>query len=84
MKKQGRKPKDALTIHVVGKLSKLMMGNIPLAKYDDPGNPIVTVHIGYTEIPNVLVDLGASINLMTIETMKKLGLTNLRPIPTVL
>ena len=36
------------------------------------------------QIPNVLVDLGAAINVMTIETVRKLGLTNLRPTPTVL
>ena len=36
------------------------------------------------QIPNVLVYLGASINVMTIETVRKLGLTNLRPTPTVL
>ena len=55
-----------------------------MAKYDDPGNPTVTVHIGHTQIPNVLVDLGAMINVMTIETIRKLGLTNLRPTPIVL
>ena len=43
------------------------MGKTLLAKYDDPGNPTVTVQIGCTQIPNVLVDLGAAINIMTIE-----------------
>ena len=60
------------------------MGKNLLAKYDDPGNPTVTVQIGHTQIPNILVDLGASINVMTIETVKILGLTNLRPTPTIL
>ena len=60
------------------------MGKNVLAKYDDLGNPTVTVHIGNTQILNVLVDLGAAINIMTIETVRKLGLTNLRPTPTVL
>ena len=64
--KPRRKPKDPPTVHVVGKLSELMMGKAPLAKYDDPGNPTVTVYIGKTQIPNILVDLGASINIMTI------------------
>ena len=31
-----------------------------------------------------MVDLGASINVMTIETVQKLGLTNLIPTPTIL
>ena len=60
------------------------MGKTLLAKYDDPGNPTVTMQIGHTQIPNVLVDLGAVINVMTIETIRKLGLSNLRPTPTVL
>ena len=55
-----------------------------MAKYDDPGNPTVTVHIGNTQIPNVLVDLGVAINVMTIEIVRKFGLTNLRPTPTIL
>ena len=42
------------------------------------------MQIGHTQIPNVLVDLGAVINVMTIETIRKLGLTNLRPTPTIL
>ena len=49
-----------------------------LAKYDNPRNPTVTVQIGNTQIPNVLVDLGTAINVMTIEIVRKLGLTNLR------
>ena len=60
------------------------MGKTLLAKYDDPGNPTVTVQIGSTQIPNILVDLGEAINVMTIETVRKLGLTNLRPTPTIL
>ena len=84
VRKRGRKPKYPLTVHVVGNLSELMMGKAPWDKYDDPDNPIVTAHIGYTNILNVLVELGATINVMTIKTMKKLGLTNLRPNPTVL
>ena len=55
-----------------------------MAKYEDLENPTVTVQIGSTQIPNVLVDLGAAINVMTIETVRKLGLTNLRPTPTIL
>ena len=42
------------------------------------------MQIGHTQIPNVLVDLGAAINVMTIETVRKLGLTNLSPTPNFL
>ena len=66
VRKPGRKPRDPPTVHVLGKLSELIMGKIPLAKYDDPGNPIVTVQIEYTQILNILVDLGVAINIMTI------------------
>ena len=60
------------------------MGKTLLAEYDDPGNPTVTVQIGSTQIPNILVDLGETIKVMSIETIRKLGLTNIRPTPTVL
>ena len=47
-------------------------------KYGDLGNPILTVQINGVEIPNVLVDLGAAINVITAETMHALGLRNLK------
>ena len=42
-RKPGRKPRDPPTVHVIGKLSALTMRQTLLAKYDDPGNPIVTM-----------------------------------------
>ena len=69
VRKARRKPRDPPTIHVLGKISELIMGNTPLAKYDDPGNLTVTVQIEDTQIPNVLVDLGSTINVMTIENV---------------
>ena len=42
-KKPGRKPRDPPTIHVIGNLSTLIIGKTPMTKYDDPGNPTVTV-----------------------------------------
>ena len=74
VKKPGRKPKYPPIVHVVGNLFELIMGNAPLGKYSDLGNPTVTVCIGKIKISNVLVNLGAPINIMTIETLKKLGL----------
>jgi hypothetical protein len=68
VKKPGRKPRDPLTVHVVGELSELMLGKTPPIKYGDLGNPTVTIKIGQTFIPDVLVYLGASINIMPIET----------------
>ena len=48
VRKPGRKPRDPPIIHVIGKLSELIMGKTLLAKYDDPRNPVVTIHIGHT------------------------------------
>ena len=42
-KKPRRNPRDPPTIHVIGKLSTLITGKTLLSKYDDHGNPIVTV-----------------------------------------
>jgi hypothetical protein len=67
VKKPGRKTKDPLTVHVMGDLSALMSGKTPPVKYGDPGHPTVTVQVGKTIIPRVLVDLGAAINIMTLE-----------------
>ena len=53
-------------------------------KYDDPGNPVLTVQINQTNLPNTLVDLGATINVSTTRTLSALGLPNPRPTPTVL
>ena len=43
VKKIGKNPKDPPTMHVVGKLSELILGRAPIAKYDEPDNPIVSV-----------------------------------------
>jgi len=79
-----KKSKDLLTIHVMGKLSYFMTGKSMLEKYGDLGNPILTVQINGVEISNVLVDLGAAINVITTEIMHALGLCNLKHTPLVL
>lgn len=53
-------------------------------KYEDPGNPIVTVQINGCSFPNVLVDLGAAINILTTTTCQRLGITALDPTTTLL
>jgi hypothetical protein len=67
VKKPGRKTKDPLTVHVMGDLSALMSGKTPPVKYGDPGHPTITVQVGKTIIPRVLVDLGATINIGVTE-----------------
>jgi hypothetical protein len=77
IRKPGRKKQDPPTIHVVGQLSELMLGQTVNPKYVDPGNPVVQVYIGKNPIPNTLIDLGATINIMTVEVMETLNLQNL-------
>ena len=84
LKRLGRKPKDPPTIHVIGKLSDLMLGKDTPVKYDDPGNPVLTIQINHINLPNTLVDLGAAINVMTTGTLSALQLPNPRPTPTIL
>ena len=55
-----------------------------MEKYVDPGIPRVTTIINNIPIPNTLIDFGAAINVMTLETMKTLQLTNLQLTPIVL
>ena len=55
-----------------------MTNTISMEKYVDPGIPRVTTIINNIHIPNTLIDLGAAINVMTLETMKTLQLTNLQ------
>eukprot|EP00253_Pinus_taeda_P021442 PITA_21442 len=74
IKKPGRKPKDPATIHVMGKLFELMYALPLLTKYNDLGNPIVTVYINYQPTTNTLIDLGAAINVMTKDLFIALGL----------
>eukprot|EP00253_Pinus_taeda_P006126 PITA_06126 len=81
----GRRKKDASTIKVIGQMFDLMLGQVICPKYFDPGSPVVDVHINGTIIPHTLIDLGATINDMTRDTMLKLNLqSSLRKTSTVL
>jgi hypothetical protein len=54
------------------------------SKYSDPGNPVVTIEINGVSLHNILIDLGAEINVMSVKTMKTLQLDHLRPTQTFL
>ena len=54
------------------------------SKYNDPGNPMVTIEINGIYFSNTLIDLGATINVMTINSMHTLQLNHLRPTHTLL
>ena len=62
---------------MVGDLEELMMGNALAAKYSDPVNLVVKVQINGISLSNTLIDLGATINFMTKQTMEILGPTNI-------
>ena len=84
MKNHVRKVKSPPTIHVVGTLYDLLLDRETLKKYEDPGNPIVTVQIYGCSFPNTLVDLGVAINILTVKTCKTLYTTALEPTTTLL
>ena len=71
------------TIQFVGRAAELMTGCMHMEKYTDPGNPVVSIQIGDVLVSNVLIDLGAAINV-TKQTMDQLGLVHIRPTPTML
>ncbi|RVW18414.1 Retrovirus-related Pol polyprotein from transposon 17.6 [Vitis vinifera] len=48
-------------------------------KYKDPGCPTISVNIGGTHVEKALLDLGASVNLLTYSVYKQLGLGELKP-----
>ena len=50
-----------------------------LLKYKDPGSPTISVNIGGTSIDKALLDLGASVNLLSYSMYKQLGLGELKP-----
>lgn len=78
-----KKKQDPKTIQVIGQLEDIMLRNITIPKYSGPRSPIIKVSIGKVSIPNTLVDLGATINVMKNETKERLSLEGIRPTPTV-
>ena len=69
IKRPANKRLDSQTIQVIGNLAGLMTNFISMEKYVGPGIPRVTTIIKKILIPNTLIDLGAAINVMTLETM---------------
>lgn len=69
---------------MVGALSDLSLGEETPVKYEEPGNPIVTMKISGCSFPITLVDLGAAINILTTGTFKNLGISALESTATLL
>ena len=61
-----------------------MMGKTTVQKYLYLKSSIVKTHINGIEIPNILINLGATINIMSKQTMNQLKLPNLQYTPTLL
>ena len=59
-------------------VSAIIQSKYPV-KYKDPGSPTVSVNIGGNCIEKSLLDLGASVNLMSYSVYKQLGLGELKP-----
>ena len=74
LKKTRKRKKDPPTIHVIGNLAGLISNTVSVEKYVDPGILMVTITINNFSISKTLIDLGAVINEMTLETMKYLNL----------
>ena len=80
-----KKQKDPLTIHVIGEMFECMTDRYRIAKYTNPGAPLLTVIVNNTAIDNTLIDLGSTINMMTTAVLEFLQLGQfLRPTPSIL
>lgn len=53
----------------MGQLADIMLGKVIMPKYLDPGSPVVAIIINGVTVQNALIDLGASINVMTKDIM---------------
>lgn len=83
-KKLGWKRKDPTLVHVLEQQIYLMARKMLMPIYNDLGSPVVSVTIGNHRIDNVLINLGATIDVMTRATMDTTSLTHLHSTPIVL
>ena len=58
--------------------TSLIRNNFPL-KYKKPGSPTISIVVGNSKLGHALVDLGASVNLLSYSVYVKLGLGELEP-----
>jgi len=73
LKHPRRRKKETPTTNVIGQLFDLMLGLVILLKYLDPGSPMVDLNIIGIIVPHTLINLGASINMITKKNMLKLN-----------
>ncbi|XP_061349526.1 uncharacterized protein LOC133294791, partial [Gastrolobium bilobum] len=77
-----RKLQECETVTLTEECSAITQKKLP-PKLKDPGRFSIPCNIGNMEVKNVLCDLGASINVMPLFMMKKLGITEVRPTKTI-
>ena len=58
--------------------TSLIRNNLP-PKYKDPGSPTISIVVGNSKLGHDLVDLGASVNLLSYSVYVELGLGELEP-----
>ena len=58
--------------------TSLIRSNLP-QKYKDPGSPTISIVVGNSKLGHALVDLGASVNLLSYSVYVELGLGELEP-----
>ena len=64
-------------------VSSFLSSHMPV-KYKDPGSPTISCVIGKTIIDRALLDLGASVNILSYLVYEKLGIGELKPTEIIL
>ncbi|XP_061372301.1 uncharacterized protein LOC133314798 [Gastrolobium bilobum] len=77
-----RKLQECETVILTEECNVIIQKKLP-TKVKDPGSFSIPCTIGKVEVDNVLCDLGASINVMPLSIMKKLGITEVKPTKTI-
>ncbi|XP_061374303.1 uncharacterized protein LOC133316559 [Gastrolobium bilobum] len=77
-----RKLQECETVNLTEECNAIIQKKLPI-KVKDPGSFSIPCIIGKVEVDNVLYDLGASINVMPLSMMKKLGITEVKPTKTI-
>ena len=66
-------------VETVALIESYPVGDKYRKKHEDPGTPVITCHIGGTEIQNALCDLGAGVSVMPLSLYEKLKLGDYSP-----
>ncbi|XP_061351537.1 uncharacterized protein LOC133296548 [Gastrolobium bilobum] len=77
-----RKLRECETVNLTEECNAIIQKKLP-TKVKGLGSFSIPCTIGKVEVDNVLCDLGASINVMPLSLMKKLGITKVKPTRTI-